>query len=108
MGLTWIDHDTIDNPVEEMSVGKGVAEDVEFTVETLGTGAAAAGTGSVAAGSTASNAAGHGLGGGGGGGTISVAGSSSSVNSGSNNNLSAQGSRRESLISKKVFEECID
>ena len=36
MGLTWIDHDTIDNPVEEMSVGKGVAEDVEFTVETLG------------------------------------------------------------------------
>ncbi|KAK7792520.1 hypothetical protein R5R35_009928 [Gryllus longicercus] len=33
MGLTWIDHDTIDKPVEEFS--KGAEEDIEFTVTTL-------------------------------------------------------------------------
>ena len=34
MGLTWIDHDTIEKPIEEITLKK---EDVgfEFTVETL-------------------------------------------------------------------------
>ncbi len=35
MGLTWIDHDTIEKPVEELSVGTAEAEDIEFTIETL-------------------------------------------------------------------------
>lgn len=35
MGLTWIDHDTIDKPIEELSVGTAAAEHIEFTVETL-------------------------------------------------------------------------
>ncbi|KAG8237830.1 hypothetical protein J437_LFUL002439 [Ladona fulva] len=34
MGLTWIDHDTIDKPVEEFSVNSEV-KDIEFTVTTL-------------------------------------------------------------------------
>jgi len=36
MGLTWIDHDTIDRPVEELAAGTVEAEDIEFTIETLG------------------------------------------------------------------------
>ncbi|XP_055587649.1 cGMP-specific 3',5'-cyclic phosphodiesterase isoform X2 [Uranotaenia lowii] len=35
MGLTWIDHDTIDKPVEEFASGKEVLADIEFTVTTL-------------------------------------------------------------------------
>jgi len=35
MGLTWIDHDTIEKPIEEITVGTGEAQDIEFTVETL-------------------------------------------------------------------------
>ena len=35
MGLTWIDYDTIEKPIEEMTVGTGEAKDIEFTVETL-------------------------------------------------------------------------
>jgi len=35
MGLTWIDHDVIEVPVEEIEAGTMVAEDVELTVETL-------------------------------------------------------------------------
>ncbi|XP_049534052.1 cGMP-specific 3',5'-cyclic phosphodiesterase isoform X3 [Anopheles darlingi] len=35
MGLTWIDHDTIDKPVEEFAAGKEVLADIEFTVTTL-------------------------------------------------------------------------
>lgn len=34
MGLTWIDHDTIDNPVEEFTK-TCEPEDIEFTVTTL-------------------------------------------------------------------------
>nr|CAD7401493.1 unnamed protein product [Timema cristinae] len=34
MGLTWIDHDTIDKPVEEFTANSE-AEDIEFTVTTL-------------------------------------------------------------------------
>ncbi len=44
MGLTWIDHDTIEKPVEELSVGTAEAQDIEFTIETLG-GEAGGGTG---------------------------------------------------------------
>uniref|UniRef100_A0A182N5N0 Phosphodiesterase n=1 Tax=Anopheles dirus TaxID=7168 RepID=A0A182N5N0_9DIPT len=35
MGLTWIDHDTIDKPVEEFAAGKESLADIEFTVTTL-------------------------------------------------------------------------
>ncbi len=35
MGLTWIDHDTIDKPIEELEAGTAEAKDIEFTVETL-------------------------------------------------------------------------
>jgi hypothetical protein len=35
MGLTWIDHDTIEKPIEEITVGTGEAHGIEFTVETL-------------------------------------------------------------------------
>ena len=35
MGLTWIDYDTIEKPIEEITVGTGEAKDIEFTVETL-------------------------------------------------------------------------
>uniref|UniRef100_A0A182W0J0 PDEase domain-containing protein n=1 Tax=Anopheles minimus TaxID=112268 RepID=A0A182W0J0_9DIPT len=35
MGLTWIDHDTIDKPVEEFAAGKETLADIEFTVTTL-------------------------------------------------------------------------
>ena len=35
MGLTWIDHDTIDKPVEELSAGTAEAKDINFKVETL-------------------------------------------------------------------------
>lgn len=35
MGLTWIDHDTIDKPVEEISEGTAEAKDIEFKIETL-------------------------------------------------------------------------
>ncbi|XP_058813126.1 cGMP-specific 3',5'-cyclic phosphodiesterase isoform X2 [Topomyia yanbarensis] len=35
MGLTWIDHDTIDKPVEEFASGKEALDDIEFTVTTL-------------------------------------------------------------------------
>lgn len=35
MGLTWIDHDTIDKPVEEFSASSEVIKDLEFTVTTL-------------------------------------------------------------------------
>ncbi|XP_058118126.1 cGMP-specific 3',5'-cyclic phosphodiesterase [Anopheles ziemanni] len=35
MGLTWIDHDTIDKPVEEFAAGKEPLADIEFTVTTL-------------------------------------------------------------------------
>ena len=37
MGLTWIDHDTIDKPVEELAAGTVEAKDIEFTVETFKT-----------------------------------------------------------------------
>ena len=35
MGLTWIDHDTIEKPIEEITLGTEEADDIEFTVETL-------------------------------------------------------------------------
>ncbi|XP_053661429.1 cGMP-specific 3',5'-cyclic phosphodiesterase [Anopheles marshallii] len=35
MGLTWIDHDTIDKPVEEFAAGREPLADIEFTVTTL-------------------------------------------------------------------------
>lgn len=35
MGLTWIDHDTIDKPVEEFSANSEQPKDIEFTVTTL-------------------------------------------------------------------------
>uniref|UniRef100_A0A182P8X7 Phosphodiesterase n=1 Tax=Anopheles epiroticus TaxID=199890 RepID=A0A182P8X7_9DIPT len=35
MGLTWIDHDTIDKPVEEFAAGMEPLADIEFTVTTL-------------------------------------------------------------------------
>ena len=35
MGLTWIDHDTIEKPIEEITLGTEEAVDIEFTVETL-------------------------------------------------------------------------
>ncbi len=37
MGLTWIDHDTIEKPVEELAMGTAEAQGIEFTIETLGT-----------------------------------------------------------------------
>jgi hypothetical protein len=38
MGLTWIDHDTIDNPIEDLGTAAEVAKlDIEFTVETFKT-----------------------------------------------------------------------
>ncbi len=35
MGLTWIDHDTIDKPVEELNANSAEAQDIQFKVETL-------------------------------------------------------------------------
>ncbi|XP_059082786.1 cGMP-specific 3',5'-cyclic phosphodiesterase-like isoform X2 [Tigriopus californicus] len=35
MGLTWIDHDTIDKPIEELVAGNAESTDFEFKVETL-------------------------------------------------------------------------
>ena len=35
MGLTWIDHETIDKPIEEITLGTGEAQEIEFHVETL-------------------------------------------------------------------------
>ncbi|GBP17623.1 cGMP-specific 3',5'-cyclic phosphodiesterase [Eumeta japonica] len=35
MGLTWIDHDTIDKPIEEFTASSEVIKDVELTVTTL-------------------------------------------------------------------------
>ncbi|CAK1541136.1 unnamed protein product [Leptosia nina] len=35
MGLTWIDHDTIDKPIEEFTTSNDAIKDVEFTVTTL-------------------------------------------------------------------------
>ena len=35
MGLTWIDHDTIEKPIEEITLGTDEAVDIEFKVETL-------------------------------------------------------------------------
>ncbi|XP_069679001.1 cGMP-specific 3',5'-cyclic phosphodiesterase isoform X2 [Periplaneta americana] len=35
MGLTWIDHDTIDKPVEEFTANSEQPKDIEFTVTTL-------------------------------------------------------------------------
>ena len=35
MGLTWIDHDTIEKPIEQITLGTEDADDIEFTVETL-------------------------------------------------------------------------
>lgn len=35
MGLTWIDHDTIDKPIEEFTASKEPIKDVELTVQTL-------------------------------------------------------------------------
>ncbi|XP_045506453.1 cGMP-specific 3',5'-cyclic phosphodiesterase-like [Colias croceus] len=35
MGLTWIDHDTIDKPIEEFTTSNDVIKDVEFTLQTL-------------------------------------------------------------------------
>lgn len=34
MGLTWIDHDTIEKPIEEFT-GDEDAKEIEFTVTTL-------------------------------------------------------------------------
>lgn len=34
MGLTWIDHDTIEKPIEEFSIDQDT-KDIEFTVTTL-------------------------------------------------------------------------
>lgn len=37
MGLTWIDHDTIEKPIEELSAETAESKlDIEFKVETLG------------------------------------------------------------------------
>lgn len=44
MGLTWIDHDTIEKPIEEITLGTDEAVDIEFTVETLKSANAAAET----------------------------------------------------------------
>ncbi|XP_040576240.2 cGMP-specific 3',5'-cyclic phosphodiesterase [Lepeophtheirus salmonis] len=35
MGLTWIDHDTIDKPIEELNADEAEAKDIEFKVEML-------------------------------------------------------------------------
>ena len=35
MGLTWIDYETIDKPIEEIAQGTGEADEIEFHVETL-------------------------------------------------------------------------
>ena len=35
MGLTWIDYETIDKPIEEIAQGTGDADEIEFHVETL-------------------------------------------------------------------------
>ena len=35
MGLTWIDYDIIEKPIEEITLGTEEAVDIEFTVETL-------------------------------------------------------------------------
>ena len=35
MGLTWIDYETIDKPIEEITQGTGEADEIEFHVETL-------------------------------------------------------------------------
>ena len=37
MGLTWIDYETIDKPIEEIAEGTGDADEIEFHVETLET-----------------------------------------------------------------------
>ena len=37
MGLTWIDYETIDKPIEEIAQGTGEADEIEFHVETLST-----------------------------------------------------------------------
>lgn len=37
MGLTWIDYETIDKPIEEITQGTGEADEIEFHVETLST-----------------------------------------------------------------------
>ena len=37
MGLTWIDYETIDKPIEEIAQGTGEANEIEFHVETLST-----------------------------------------------------------------------
>ena len=35
MGLTWIDYEEIDKPIEEIAQGTREADDIEFHVETL-------------------------------------------------------------------------
>ena len=35
MGLTWIDYETIDKPIEEITQGTGEADEIEFHIETL-------------------------------------------------------------------------
>ena len=35
MGLTWIDYNTIDKPIEEIAQGTSDADEIEFHVETL-------------------------------------------------------------------------
>ena len=35
MGLTWIDHEEIDKPIEEIAQGTREADDIEFHVETF-------------------------------------------------------------------------
>ena len=35
MGLTWIDYETIDKPIEEITQGTGEADEIQFHVETL-------------------------------------------------------------------------
>lgn len=35
MGLTWIDYDSIEKPIEEITLGTDEAVDIEFKVETL-------------------------------------------------------------------------
>ena len=35
MGLTWIDYETIDKPIEDIVQGTGDADEIEFHVETL-------------------------------------------------------------------------
>ena len=37
MGLTWIDYETIDKPIEEIAQGTGEADEIQFHVETLST-----------------------------------------------------------------------